>query len=164
MESLAVAFITGAAGFGGALAGGYITYKSNEKVQDRQVGQEAARRADSARAVARLLMSEYHKDADRLEELAAEGMYIPALYRQRTFVSRIGLEDRKLLAGQLSEQVWIDVAGAASAIEEVEADFEAHDGKGLIGAEELETLKAARAACDKAYKALTPLAEHKSVS
>lgn len=148
----------------GTLVGGLATYAGNQQLQNRQVAREEARATTSVRAIARLLMTEYQKDIKALDLMRGIGEYEPASYHRHTFVSSIGLEDRKLLAGRLSAQHWLSVADAAQEIETVAADLEAHHGQGALGQYEQETLKEARGACAAAFGALRPLAEEKSAS
>jgi hypothetical protein len=161
-EGTAVATIAAVAAIAGAIVGGAVTYLGNEQLQNHQIEQEQTRQETAARAVVRLLMSEYHADGDQLVDMLGSHAYSAYSYRERTFVSHIGEEDHKLLAGNLSEQDWIKVSTASRAIEAVEADLEAHRGKGRLGIEEFEIFEQARSVCNTAYAALMPLAEGKS--
>ncbi len=163
-EGVVVAVIAAVSAISGTVVGAAVSYVGNQHLQARQVAQEEARQTTAARAVARILMSEYKADDARLGGMLAEGEYDPATYRERIFVSHVGLEDRKLLAGRLTEGDWVDVSEAAQAIEEVEGELEARHGEGRIGPEEREVLERARSACTSAYTALTPLAEGKAGS
>ncbi len=157
--NIAVAVIAGLSAIGGAAVGGFATYKIDKAMQDQQVHEEEVRQTTAARAIARLMMSEYEDDADQLRYMIGTREYAPASYHARTFVSHIGQEDRKLLAGRLSEKEWQDLSEAAHEVEVVEADMEIHSGRGPVGEEERETFKRARAACDVAAEALGPLAQ-----
>lgn len=104
-------------------------------------------------------MSEYQTDADRLVYMTDSGEYDPESYRERTFVSHIGQEDRKLLAGRLSENDWLAVSKASREIEVVQANLEVHHGSGEVGHYEHASLEDAHSACKAAFVALIPLAE-----
>jgi hypothetical protein len=160
-EGTVVAAIAAIAAIAGAVVGGAVTYLGNEQLQKHQIEQEASRQATSARAVVRLLMSEYYNDGNRLLNMIHTGAYNPYSYRERAFVSQIGEEDRKLLAGNLSERDWVEVSEASQAIEAVQADVEAHRGRGRLGAEEREVFELTRSLCNTAYTALAPIAEGK---
>jgi hypothetical protein len=162
-ESVTVAIIAAVAALAGSLIGGGITYLTDQSVQNKQIEQEEGRERVAAEAVVRLLISEYHTDADRLQQMIALREYDLASFREHTFVSRVGQEERKLLAGNLPEKDWSDVAEAADAIETIESELEAHDGRGRIGTAEAEELEAASSVCETAYKALTPVAEGKTI-
>jgi hypothetical protein len=136
----------------------------NRQLQDRQLSQEEARQTTSARAVARLLMTELRADYARLEYMISNHIYDASAYRDRSFVSQVGLEDRKLLAGHLTEEHWVDVSEASQQVEVVAGELEAHRGRGSLGLEEREILQKAQSACGTAYTALAPLAEGKSSS
>jgi hypothetical protein len=158
-EGVLIAIIAATAAISGTIVGAVVTYVGNRQLQDRQLQQEEARQTASTRAVARLLMSEYQIDAERLEYMIGASQYELASYREHTFVSHIGQEDRKLLASHLSEQDWIDVSAASQKLEVVAADLEAHRGNGKTGTYEHETLEEARAACSTAFDALRKLSE-----
>lgn len=158
------AWIPAAAAILGTLVGGFATYVGNQQLQDHQIAQEEARQTASARAIARLLMNEYQIDIKHITYMRGAGEYQPASYSRHTFVTRIGLEDRKLLAGQLSARHWIKVSAAAQEIEVVAGDLEAHRGRGTVGPYELETLTEADTACSQAFEALRPLGENESSS
>lgn len=158
------AWIPAAAAILGTLVGGFATYIGNQQLQNHQIAQEEARQTDSARAIARLLMNEYQTDLKRIAYMTAAGEYEPTSYSRHTFVTRIGLEDRKLLAGQLSARHWIKVSAAAQEIEVVAGDLESHRGRGAVGPYEHETLTEASTACSAAFEALRPLAEGVSSS
>lgn len=143
----------------GTVVGAVVTYKGNEQLQNRVVRQEEARAVTSARAVVRLLISECEADEGRVLFMKATGEYDSTLYLEHAFVSHISEEERRLLAGQLSEQHWIVVAEASRQIEAVRTDLEIHHGKGEIGEEEGVTFDKARSACHTAYTSLTPLAD-----
>lgn len=162
-EGVTVAIIAAIAALAGSLIGGGITYLTEKSVQNRQIEQEERRERIAAEAVVRLLIAEYHTDADRLQQMIALREYDSASFREHTFVSRVGQEERKLLAGKLPEKDWSDVAEAADAIETVESELEAHHGRGQIRKAEAEELEAASSVCETAYKALTPVAEGKTV-
>jgi hypothetical protein len=157
-SNIVVALIAAASAIAGAAVGGFATYETDRSLQDQQVQREEARQATAARAIARLMMSEYEDDADQLRYMIGTGEYAPEIYRARTFVSHIGQEERKLLAGRLSEREWVDLSEAAREVEIVEADVEIHRGTSAVGEEERETFKRARVACDAAAAALGPLA------
>lgn len=163
-EGVVVAIIAAASALSGTIVGAAVSYLGNQHLQGRQIAQEEARQTTAARAVARILMSEYRAEYVRLGGMLAEREYELASYRERVFVSQVGLEDRKLLAGRLTENDWVEVSAASRAIEEVEGDLEAHRGEGQVGPEEDDTLTRARGACMSAYGALTPLAEGKASS
>ncbi|HTR72948.1 MAG TPA: hypothetical protein VMG80_05070 [Solirubrobacteraceae bacterium] len=156
-----MAIIAAVSALVGTLVGGIITYETNKSLQDKQIQQEERRQRTAAEAVVRLLISEYHADADRLQQMVALEEYDPASFREHTFVSHVGQEERKLLAGNLPERDWSDVAEAAEAIEAVESELEAHHGKGAIGSDEVKELEEANSRCEAAYKALVPFAEGK---
>jgi hypothetical protein len=158
-----VAIIAAIAALAGSLIGGGITYLNDKSVQNKQIEQEERRESIAAEAVVRLLISEYHTDADRLQQMIALREYDLASFREHTFVTRVGQEERKLLAGNLPEKDWSDVAEAADAIETVENELEAHHGRGHIGTAEAEELEAASSVCETAYRALTPVAEGNTV-
>jgi hypothetical protein len=161
-EGVTVAIIAAIAALAGSLIGGGITYLTSRSVQNKQIEQEEARERVAAEAVVRLLISEYHIDADRLQQMIALREYDLSSFREHTFVSRVGQEERKLLAGNLPEKDWSDVAAAASAIETVESELEAHHGRGQIGTAEVEELETASSMCETAYKALIPIAQGKT--
>jgi hypothetical protein len=163
-EGVLVAAIAALSAIAGTVVGGIVTYIGNERLQTHQVDQEEARQTTAARAVARILMSEYQADVGWIVIMTSGGEYEPTAYREHLFVSHIGAEDRKLLAGRLSEQDWLSVSAASRAIEDVQANLESHGGHGSIGAEERETLERARSACSSAYSALAPIAEGKAYS
>ena len=161
-EGVVVAVIAAVSALAGTVVGAAVSYLGNEHLQARQVAQEEARQTTAARAVARILMGEYSADYRRLGGMLAEREYEAESYRERVFVSHVGLEDRKLLAGRLSESDWVEVSRASRAVEEVQGDLEAHRGMGRVGVEESDTLSRARSACDAAYAALAPLAGGKA--
>jgi hypothetical protein len=160
-EGVVVAIIAATSAISGTIVGAAVSYVGNQHLQARQVAQEEARQTTQARAVARILMSEYRNDFLRLGGMIAEREYEVASYRERSFMSHVGLEDRKLLAGRLTENDWLDVSAASQAIEGVEGELETHHGQGHVGPEERESLERSRAACMTAYDALIPLAEGK---
>lgn len=160
---MTVAIIAAVAALAGSLVGGGITYLTDKSVQDKQIEQEERRERVAAEAVVRLLVSEYHNDADRLQQMITLREYDLASLHEHTFISRVGQEERKLLAGNLPEKDWSDVAEAADAIETVESELEAHHGGGRIGTAEAEELEAASSVCEAAYKVLVPVAEGKTV-
>jgi hypothetical protein len=162
-EGVTVAIIAAVAALTGSLIGGGMTYLTDKSVQNKQIEQEERRERIAAEAVVRLLISEYHIDADRLQQMIALHEYDLASFREHTFVSRVGQEERKLLAGNLPEKDWSDVAEAANAIETVESELEAHHGRGQIETAEAEELETASSVCKTAYKALTSVAEGKTV-
>jgi hypothetical protein len=143
----------------GTVIGAVVTYVGNERLQNHQLNREEARQATAERAVVRLLMSEYRGDAGRLTYMISGRQYDVGSYRQRAFVSRVGLEDRKLLAGRLSEKEWDALANASQAVESVEADLEQHRGHGQIDEEGEQRLQQTLSACRNAYEALRPEAE-----
>jgi hypothetical protein len=157
-DGVVVAIIAALSAIGGTVVGAAVSYVGNEHLQAREIAQEEDRQTTASRAVARILMSEYAVDVTAIGQMLAEREYEAASYRNHTFVSHVGLEDRKLLAGRLTEDDWVDVSAASQAIEQVDAELEAHHGKGRIGVEERGVLESARGACESAYKALTPLA------
>jgi hypothetical protein len=159
-----VALIAAAAAIAGTLVGGALSYFGNQELQTRQIEREEARQTASARAVVRLLISEYHTDADRLQLMITLREYDPVSYRERTFAGHLDEEDRKLLAGNLSEHDWVDIAEAAEAVELVETELELHHGRGKVDGAELEELETARRACKTAYTLLTPIAEGRGAS
>jgi hypothetical protein len=161
-EGVTVAIIAAVSALVGTLVGGIITYETNKSLQNKQIQQEERRQQTAAEAVVRLLISEYHADADRLQQMVALREYDLASFREHTFVSHVGQEERKLLAGNLPEKDWSDVAEAAEAIETVESELEAHHGRGAIARTEVEELEAANSVCETAYKALVPFAEGKA--
>lgn len=161
-EGMKVAIIAAVSAIVGTLAGGLITYETNKALQDKQIKQEEKRQQTTAKAIVRLLISEYHTDADRLRQMITLHEYDRASYSQHKFVSHIGQEERQLLAGNLPESDWSDIADASEAIETVESELEAHHGKGPIGPTEVEELEAANSECETAYKALVPFAEGKA--
>jgi hypothetical protein len=163
-EGVIAAVIAASSAIAGTIVGAVVSYEGNRSLQNRQVQQEEARQRTTARAIVRLLMSEYHTDADRLRQMIALREYDPASYREHTFASRLSQEDRKLLAGNLSERDWVDIAEAAQAVELVQSELELHHGRGSIGAAELEELETARTVCRTAYNALVPVAEGKRAS
>lgn len=158
-EGVAVALVAAVSALVGTAVGAAITYLGDQHLQERQVAQEEARQTTAARAVARILMSEYKAQYRRLGGMIAESELEPASYHQRIFVSQVGVEDRKLLAGRLNEKDWTSVSTASQFVEDVEGDLETHHGEGHVDTEEQETLELARSACKTAYVALTPLAE-----
>lgn len=162
-EGVTVAIIAAVAALAGSLIGGGITYLTDKSVQNKQIQQEEGRERIAAEAVVRLLISEYHTDGDRLQQMIALHEYDLASFREHTFVSRVGQEERKLLAGNLPETDWSDVAEATEAIETVENELETHHGRGQIGRAEAAELEAASSVCETAYKALTPVAEGKTL-
>jgi hypothetical protein len=162
-EGVTVAIIAAVAALAGSLIGGGITYLTDKSVQNKQIEQEETRERIAAEAVVRLLISEYRTDADRLQQMITLREYDLASLREHTFVSRVGQEERKLLAGNLPEKDWSDVAEAEAAIETVESELETHHGRGQIGTAEAEELETANSVCKTAYKALTPVAEGKTV-
>jgi hypothetical protein len=157
-EGLVVAIIAATSAIAGTLVGAIVTYEGDQALQNRQVEREEARQTTAARAVARLLMGEYHADSGPLEEMVTLTEYNPEIYRQRLFVSHIDQEDRKLLAGRLSEQDWTDVSEASQELESVEGYMEAHRGAGKIGPLELKEVERAFADGKAAYTALSSLA------
>lgn len=161
---MVVAIIAAGSALLGTAVGATVTYLGNQHLQTRAIAQEEARQTTAARAVARILMSEYKAEYVRLGGMIAEGEYEIASYRERIFVSKVGQEDRKLLAGRLTENDWVAVSNASQAIEEVEGDLENHRGAGHVDPEAQDTLTRAHSACMTAYAALTPLAEGKAVS
>lgn len=163
-QDIVLASIAAISALTGTAVGAFVSYEGNRQLQNRELKQEEARQTTSARAVARLLMSEYRADASALEEMISTHKYYPLAYRQRTFVSHVGQEDRKLLAGSLSEEDWVAVSEASRQIGVVAGEVEAHRGQGSLDIEEDEILEKVRSACGAAYKALTPLAEGKSSS
>ena len=163
-EGVMVAAIAAVAAIAGTIVGAVVTYEGNKSLQNHQVKQEEARQETAARAVVRELISEYHTDADRLQLMLDVHEYDPTSYRERTFAGHLNEEDRKLLAGNLSERDWVDIAEAAQGIEAVETELELHHGRGKIGSTEGEELEAANSACKAAYTALTPVAEGKGSS
>jgi hypothetical protein len=156
-EGVLVACIAAVSALAGTLVGAIVTYEGNSQLQNRQVRQEEARQDTVTRAVARLLTSEYQADIGRLVFMIEAGEYDPESYRERTFVSHIGQEDRKLLAGRLTGADWNAISRASREIEAVEANLEVHHGKGEVGHYERATLEAADTACKSAVAALTPL-------
>ena len=160
-KDTAVPMITAAAAIIGAIVGGAVTYLGNEQLQNHQVEQEQVRQQTAARAVVRLLMSEYRTDGDQLLDMLGSHRYGMYSYRERTFVNHIDEEDRKLMAGDLTEQDWVQVSEASRAIEAVQADVEAHRGKGKVGVEEREVFELTRSLCNTAYTELAPIAEGK---
>ncbi len=163
-EGVLVAIIAAVSALAGTVVGAAVSYLGNEHLQERQVSQEEARQTAAARAVARILSSEYLADVVIARAMLAEHEYDPKAYRERAFVSHVGLEDRKLLAGRLTENAWMAVSGASRAVEEVEGDLEDHRGKGRVGEEEEPTLVRAGTDCQDAYEALAPLANGKAVT
>lgn len=163
-EGVVLAVIAASSAIAGTMVGAIVTYEGNRALQDRLTHQEEARQVTAARAVARLLRAEYHTDADLLEEMRILGEYDPESYRQRKFVSHIGQEDRKLLAGRLSARDWEDVAEASQAVEAIDGDLEAHHGRGPVGAGEMEEVDRALAVCHTAFTALEPLADGRTNS
>lgn len=161
-EGVLVATIAATAAIAGTVVGALVTFKGNEQLQSRLVRQEETRQAMAARAVVRLLMSECEVAGGQLFFMKTTGEYDPTLYHAHAFVSHIGQEERRLLAGRLSERHWLAVAEASRQIEAVQADLELHRGMGKIGEVEQETLSKANSACQAVYTALTPLAEGKS--
>lgn len=158
-EGVLVAAIAAISAISGTVVGAVVTYKGNEQLQDRLVHQEEARETMAARAVVRLLISECEADGGRLFFMKTTGEYDSTFYVEHAFVSHIGQEERRLLAGRLSEQHWIVVAEASRQIEAVQTDLEIHHGKGTIGEEERVTFDKADSACQTAYTVLAPLAE-----
>jgi hypothetical protein len=161
---MVVAIVAAIAAIAGTLVGAFVTYEGDRQLQDRELAQEEARQTTAARAIARLLMTEYQVDAERLYYMASSGHYEPAAYREHTFVSRMDDEDRKLLAGHLSEHDWLAVSAAARENEVVQADLEAHQGTGTTGPYEHDTIEKAEADCSAAFRDLEPLAEGRSSS
>jgi hypothetical protein len=159
-----VAIIAATAAISGTIVGAFVTYVGNRQLQDRELAQEEARQTTAARAIARLLMSEYRTDAEQLLYMASSGRYEWASYHQHTFVSHIGQEDRKLLAGHLSERDWLAVSAASREDEVVQADLEAHHGSGVTGPYEQDTIEKAQADCSAAFHALEPLVQGRSSS
>ncbi|HSZ14110.1 MAG TPA: hypothetical protein VK790_08750 [Solirubrobacteraceae bacterium] len=163
-EGVVVAIIAAVSALAGTVVGAAVSYVGNQRLQEREVAQEEARQTTAARAVARILSSEYLAEYLRVRGMLAEREYDPTAYRERSFISHVGLEDRKLLAGRLTENAWMAVSGASRAVEEVEGDLEDHRGEGRVGEEEEATLARARTDCLAAYEALTPLANGKAVT
>jgi hypothetical protein len=161
-EGVIVAAIAASSAVAGTLAGSLVTYAGNKALQNRQVEQEATRQQAAARAVVRLLMSEYRKDGKQLEDMTGAGAYDTYSFNERTFVSKIGQEDRKLLAGNLSEKEWTAVSEAANALEAVAANVEVHRGKGRLGSVEVGIFDGTEKLCEQAYSAVTPFAEGKA--
>lgn len=157
-----VALIAAASALAGTLVGGGVTYLSNERLENRQVAQEEARQTTASRAVARVLMVEYETEIDWLEQTVEEKAYIVSTYHERIFVSKVGLDDRKLLAGHLSEGDWAAVSKAEYYVEAVEGALQAHHGAGGFSSEEREVLERATTACNEAKQDLTPLADGSS--
>jgi hypothetical protein len=154
---MTVAIIAATAAILGTLTGGVATYLGNRLLQERELNREEAQQTAAARAVARLLRSEYETDSDRLLEMSSAEEYSEEIYRKRVFVSRIGQDDRKLLARRLSEAEWTAVSNAEQMIERVETELEIHRGRGEIGQFEEKTLQQARTACNAASAALASL-------
>ena len=161
-EGVIVAAIAASSAVAGTLAGSLVTYVGNKALQNRQVEQEAERQQAAARAVVRLLMNEYQKDGRQLEDMTGAHAYDTYSFNERTFISKIGQEDRKLLAGNLSEKEWAAVSEAANALEAVAADVEGHRGKGRLGRLEVEIFDETERLCERAYTAVTPFAEGKA--
>ncbi len=161
-EGVIVAIIAATSAIVGTLAGGLVGYETNKSLQDRQIQQEERRQQTAAKAVVRLLITQYEADANRLRQMITLHEYDQASYSEHKFVSRIGQEERKLLAGNLPERDWSDVAAASEAIEVVQTELEVHHGRGRIGAAELEELETTDSTCETAFKALIPFANGKA--
>lgn len=163
-EGVLVAVIAAVSAISGTVVGGVVTYLGNQSLQTHELSQEVARQTTAARAVARILMSDYQTDLAWLLLMTSGEQYEPASYREHVFINHIGQEDRKLLAGRLSEHEWTEISLADRDIEDVEADLEQHHGHGTIGEEGIEALQRARTACETAYDALGSLAEGQAAS
>jgi hypothetical protein len=161
-DDIVLASIAALSALTGTAVGAFVTYEGDRQLQNRELKQEEARQTTSARAVARLLSSEYQADVNALEYMITNNKYDPLAFRDRTFVSKVGQEDRKMLAGSVTERAWVAVSEASRQVQVVAGELEAHRGEGSISAEAGEILESVRAACVSAYDALTPLAEGKS--
>src|ERR1700683_3617906 len=88
-EGVTVAIIAAVAALTGSLIGGGITYFTDKSVQKKKNGEGERRERIAAEALVRLLISEYHIDADRLQQMIALREYDLASFREHTFVSRV---------------------------------------------------------------------------
>jgi hypothetical protein len=158
-EGVLVAVIAATSALAGTLVGAIVSYEGNQQLQDRQVHREESHETTAARAIARVLMSEFIADERSLTYMTDADEYDSHSYDQHKFVSKVSEDDRKLLAGRLPESSWTALSKGDRAVQAVEAALEEHHGRGLVDADERTTLKQAEADCRQAVAALTPLAE-----